>query len=107
MPRRLFTLLSALSLLVCVATAFMCVRSQKTEDLVWHLTWGAAEPDGYRRWTSRGVRSDRGIVTISVNVDRVGTGLYENRQIFVGEGRDGFHWQSEPVVRDLPGVERI
>jgi hypothetical protein len=105
--RRLSTLLSALSLLLCVAAVFMWVRSEGTQDQVWHLTWGPADPDGYHRRTIRGVRSGRGVATISVSFDRVGTALYENRQIFVGEGRDGFHWQAEPVVADDPRVERI
>jgi hypothetical protein len=97
MFRRLFTLLSALSLVLCLAAVGMGVRSSGTHDQVWHLTWGAPEPDGYHRRAIRGVRSSRGVLTVYLNVDRVSTALVADRQsFFFGEGLDGFHWHADP-----------
>src|SRR5687767_11637690 len=48
MARRLFTLLSALSLLLCVATAMLWVRSADTGDSV-RWSWWRPSGDAYRK----------------------------------------------------------
>jgi hypothetical protein len=60
MPRRLFTLLSALSLLLCVAVAALWVRSCYVSDSVGRVTWDDAT-DGTRvGWRESAVISARG-----------------------------------------------
>ena len=50
MKRRLFTILSALSLLLCVATAALCLRSYWVDDFVSQMIPHQKDPNFYELW---------------------------------------------------------
>jgi hypothetical protein len=85
MIRRLFTLLSALSLLLCVGTCVMWVRSRKNTN---NLSYGWVDGRGEYRWV--GIESIEGRVAI----EREG----EDAQLAAG-------WPWDRVRRKLMGWE--
>ena len=73
MLRRLFMLLSALSLLLCVAVVVLWVRSYRVESM---FGYNAAPTGGYGWHGEYFVRSSRGGLTVTVQKFFIGPGEY-------------------------------
>jgi hypothetical protein len=102
MLRRLFTLLSALSLLLCVAVAALWVRSFFVSDRFFHSWFAARGP--WTDWMQDEVQVGRGGLGFGRLVQSATTAEYQRRMeaLLIGAGgRPFFHERRTPAYPNL------